>query len=154
MNQETIEQRLQRLEDRLAIKEVVDTFSNLADVRNIATQMYLFTEDAVVETHINGALFSELKGRAEIEKGFLSFISNFHTMYHMNGQLVIELDGDRAAGHHYCQVMLIASIDGKSTLNTNGVIYRDSYVRTADGWKIAKRISHFTWRDTSDMLNA
>lgn len=154
MNPESVEQRLQCLEDRLAIKEVVDTFSNLADIRQIATQMHLFTEDAVVQTHINGALFSEMKGRQAIERGFLDFIADFETMYHINGQLVVELDGDHAAGHHYCQVMLIGSTDGKKTLNTNGVIYDDSYIRTTEGWKIAKRISHFTWRDVADMSNA
>lgn len=42
----TLEQRIQRLEDQTAIKHLVDTFSNLADDKDVASQMPLFTEDA------------------------------------------------------------------------------------------------------------
>ncbi|WP_349999106.1 nuclear transport factor 2 family protein [Stenotrophomonas lacuserhaii] len=151
MSSESLEQRLQHLEDRAAIKDVVDRFSNLADAKDIATQVRLFTDGAVVETYFQEALFARMQGRKEIQQGFSSFIASFGTMYHINGQLVIELDGDTATGQHYCQVMLIASVNGKATINTNGVIYHDSYVRTADGWKIAERVSHFTWTNTAAM---
>lgn len=41
--------RIQLLEDRAAIKNVVDTFSVLADVKDVDTQVLLFTEDAEVK---------------------------------------------------------------------------------------------------------
>lgn len=151
MTDRTLEHRLQQLEDRVAIKEIVDTFSNLADVKDIAAQMYLFTENAVVETYMDGQLFARMTGRAEIAAVFSSFIANFDAMYHMNGQLLIGLNGDHATGQHYCQVALIATAGAKKTLNSNGVIYRDTYVRTADGWKISERIARFTWRNTAEM---
>lgn len=154
MPTKTIEQRLQQLEDRIAIKEIVDTFSNLADVKDIATQMHLLTEDAEVETYFGDTLFARMKGRVEIEKVFSRFIANFESTYHFNGQQVIELNGDSASSQHYCQVVQIASAGAKKTLNANGVIYRDTYVRRADGWKIAKRIARFTWRDTGEMSAA
>jgi len=41
--------RIQLLEDRASIKNVVDTFSVLADVKDVDTQVLLFTEDAEVK---------------------------------------------------------------------------------------------------------
>ena len=47
--------RTQRLEDQAALKNLVDTFSNLADVKDIDRQILLFTEDATVESRTGDA---------------------------------------------------------------------------------------------------
>lgn len=49
------------------LKDLVDTFSNLADEKRVAEQMALFTEDAQVNTYIGGQLFADMKGRTQIE---------------------------------------------------------------------------------------
>ena len=36
------------IEDTLALKKLVDTFSNLADVKDVKSQMDLFTDDSEV----------------------------------------------------------------------------------------------------------
>jgi uncharacterized protein (TIGR02246 family) len=143
----TLEQRIQKLEDTAAIKALVDTFSNLADQKDLATQAFLFTEDAVIDTYFEGQLFASLKGRKEIEETFTGFMANFETSYHINGQHTAKIDGDRATAVHYCLVVLINTVDGKKNRNTNGVYYNDEYVRQGDQWLIAKRTSYFTWRD-------
>ena len=56
MNTKTIEQRLQEVEDRVAIKAIVDTFSNLADKKDMASVVQLLTEDADVEFYFGEAL--------------------------------------------------------------------------------------------------
>lgn len=149
----TLEQRIQRLEDQAAIKHVVDTFANLADNKDIATQMQLFTEDATVETYFGDTLFAAMRGREEIGHVFSAFIANFETMYHMNGQFTVSIDGDRASSNHYCLVVLIADENGKRTKNFNGIIYKDEYVRQNGQWLIAKRIAHFTWRDVAELVS-
>ena len=148
----SLEQRIQRLEDQAAIKRVIDTFSNLADVKDIATQMHLFTEDAIVETYFGDTLFASMRGREEIGRTFSSFIENFETMYHMNGQCTVDIDGDRATSSHYCLVFLISAADGKKLKNINGVTYKDEYVRRDGGWLISKRVSCFTWRDVGELV--
>ena len=148
----TLEQRIQRLEDQSAIKKVVDTFSNLADVKDIARQMHLFTEDATVDTYFGETLFASMRGREEISKVFSGFIANFETMYHMNGQFTVDIDGDKAASTHYCLVFLVGEADGKKFNNTNGVIYRDEYVRCHEQWLISKRVARFTWRDIGELV--
>ena len=147
MQNKTLEQRVQMLEDVAAIKAVVDAFSNLADQKNIATQMFLFTEDAVVETYFEGELFAAMQGRAQIEETFTNFIAQFDSMYHMSGQHTSQIHGDHATAEHYCLVVLTHMVDGKKQRNTNGVIYKDEYVRQKGQWLIAKRTANFTWRD-------
>lgn len=147
MQRDSLEQRIQTLEDKVALKALVDAFSNLADQKDLATQALLFTEDAVVDTYFEGQLFASLKGRKEIQETFTKFMANFETSYHINGQHTAELDGDRATAIHYCLVVLINAVDGKKSRNTNGVFYNDEYVRQDGQWLISKRTSYFMWRD-------
>ena len=53
---------LQQIIDRQALKDLVDTFFNLADEKKVAEQMPLFTEDAQVTTYIGGQLFADMHG--------------------------------------------------------------------------------------------
>ncbi|MBS1174632.1 MAG: hypothetical protein H6R05_763 [Burkholderiaceae bacterium] len=143
----TLEQRIQKLEDTAALKTIVDHFSNLADKKELATQMLLFTQDAVVETYFEGELFAAMKGREEILATFTNFTQNFDTMYHMNGQFTAHINGDTATADHYALVVLVNTVEGQKHRNTNGVIYKDEYVRQNGEWLISKRVANFTWRD-------
>lgn len=146
-----IEQRIQRLEDQAALKHLVDTFANLADNKDVASQMLLFTEDATVNTYFGDTLFASMTGRDEIAQVFSGFLANFETVYHINGQMTVEIDGDHATADHYCQVVLISTVADKKFKNTNGVIYKDEYIRLDGQWLIAKRVARFTWRDQSEL---
>ncbi|BDT67236.1 hypothetical protein os1_14110 [Comamonadaceae bacterium OS-1] len=148
----TLEQRIQRLEDQAAIKHLVDTFSNLADDKDVARQMPLFTEDATVNTYFGDTLFASMRGREEIGQVFSSFIANFEALYHINGQMTLDIDGDRARSTHYCLVVLVSDTQGKKFKNFNGVIYKDAYVRRNGQWLIAERVARFTWRDVAEMV--
>src|SRR5688500_19955689 len=91
MDNTKIEQRLAAIEDKMAIKYVVDEFSNLADIKEIDKQVLLFTQDGVVESVSKGQPPSTLKGREQLKQAFSAFLSNFHTVYHQNGQQTIHL---------------------------------------------------------------
>jgi hypothetical protein len=51
-----------RIQDRIAIKNVVDTFSILADQKETNKQTFLFTEDEVVESKSERSVWYGLKG--------------------------------------------------------------------------------------------
>lgn len=138
---------LKEMEDRMALKELVDVFSNLADVKDVETQVLLFTEDAEVNSYRDGKLTSSLKGRKELAERFGAFLSLFETVYHINGQQTVTIDGDKATGTSYCQVVLIGNENGKKMMNMQGVRYNDEYVRVDGKWLIAKRTSDFVWTD-------
>ena len=107
MTTKTVEQRLQEVEDRVAIKAIVDTFSNLADKKDFSTLVKLLTEDAEVDFYFGDALVGSWKGRAQFEQALLSFSGSFEATYHFNGQQVIEVEGDNASSQHYCLAMQI-----------------------------------------------
>lgn len=151
MSEPALTQRLQHLEDRAALKTLVDTFSNLADTKSVDEQVLLFTEDATVDSWSDGKQVSSFKGRKQIGAAFAAYLALFDTVYHMNGQQTVELHGDHATGVSYCLVVLIGKDGDKRYRNTAGVIYRDEYVRRDGRWLIAKRVSNFTWRSRDEV---
>ena len=128
------------IEDVLALKKLVDTFSNLADVKDTKSQMDLFTEDAEVISKTANQTF-HTKGKKEIEKSFADYLALFDIVYHLNGQQTVDINGDQATGTSYCFVTLI----GKGKMNKSGVRYNDTYVKQNGKWLIKKRESNFTF---------
>ena len=128
------------IEDTLALKKLVDTFSNLADVKDVKSQMDLFTDDAEVISKTATQTFHS-KGKKEIEKTFADYLALFQIVYHLNGQQTVEINGDHATGISYCFVTLIG--DGKK--NQSGVRYNDTYVKKNGKWLIKKRESDFMY---------
>ncbi len=150
-NDSNPEKRLRSIEDRIALKELVDIFSNLADKKDVKAQTQLFTADATLETYRKEALASKLSGRQAMEDAFGAFLKNFQTVYHFNGQQTVTLDGDKASGVSYCLVTLIGEEGGKTLKTTIGIRYQDEYVRQNNRWLISRRISHFDWEEKQEL---
>ncbi|WP_243350229.1 nuclear transport factor 2 family protein [Parabacteroides sp. FAFU027] len=142
---------LQTLQDKLALKELVDVFSILADQKEIEKQTMLFTEDATVETLFNGQIISSLHGRKQLGEAFGGFLNQFETVYHINGQQTVTVNGNKASGISYCLVTLIGSENGKKVKTTNGVYYNDEYLKQNGKWLIANRKSTFAWQDKQEV---
>ena len=151
MNNQSIENRLIAIEDRIAIKAVVDEFSNLADTKELDKQVMLFTEDGIVETISKGQSPIVLKGREQMKQAFSGFLSNFHTVYHQNGQQTIQLDESKAETVSYCRVILIGKQGDKEMKTTLYVMYKDSFVKIDGKWLIKHRTSNFIHREMEDI---
>ena len=140
---------MNQLIERQALKDLVDTFSNLADEKRVAEQMPLFTPDAQVNTYIGGKLFAEAKGREEIEQVFSSFLAQFHSVYHLNGQHTVTFRSEtEAEAINYCAVKLVGEQDGKQVLQDHSVRYQDTYVKQDGQWLISQRIANFMISET------
>ncbi len=151
MDKNTIEQRVAAIEDKMAIKFVVDEFSNLADTKEIDQQVLLFTEDGEVTSVSNGQSSTPLTGREQLKLAFSGFLSNFHTVYHQNGQQTINLQGDKAEAISYCRVILVGKQDGKEMKTTLYTIYKDSFVKINGNWLIKHRTSNFAHREVEEI---
>lgn len=149
--QRSTEERLRDIEDRIALKELVDTFSNLADVKDVATQMNLFTDNATVDNIMNGQVANTLTGKKQIGDAFSGFLALFDVVYHINGQQTVALNGDNAKGTSYCMVTLIGKQNGKSMKTTMGVYYNDTFVRQNGKWLIANRRATFAWQEVKPL---
>lgn len=135
--------------ERVALKDLVDTFSNLADEKKVTEQMPLFTADAVVNTYIGGKLVFAMTGVGEIEQVFSDFLANFHTVYHINGQHTVSfIDETNATAINYCLVKLVETKDGKEILQEHSVRYADTYVKENGKWLIKERIANFMISET------
>ncbi len=148
---ETQAKEIREIKDRLALKELVDVFSNLSDEKKVTEQLELFTEDAEVTSLTGGQVISSFRGKKEIGDAFSGFLAHFHSVYHINGQHTVEIDGDSARGIHYCQVVLIGKQDGKDIGRFSGIRYNDEYVKINGKWFIKKRASNFIYNDIREV---
>ena len=139
----------QKIEDLLALKKLVDTFSNLADAKDTKAQIDLFTDDAEVISKVDGKTFAS-KGKKYIEKSFADYLKLFDIVYHLNGQQTVEINGDNAIGISYCLVTLI----GNGKKNQSGVRYHDTYMKQNGKWLIKRRESNFMFTSVEDMKRA
>ena len=139
--QPTLEQRVQVLEDQLAIQRVITDYSAYLDARDYDGYVGLFTEDGVWQ---NGDTRRE--GRAEIramltglfgepDPDFVN-LSSFHQI----GNFEIDVDGDTASAKSRF-VFVWRGEGGAPTPALSGQ-YHDELVRVDGQWKIKRRVDH------------
>lgn len=86
----------QTIADCLALKEVVDKFSNYADTKENDKQALLFTKDVVVEVELGGKIIATLNGRDQIQQVFSNSMADNQIVLHMNGQQTVDINGGHA----------------------------------------------------------
>lgn len=129
--------RIQRLEDRAALAELVFEYARLLDEGEPDAMAELFTEDAQID--YGPALGGAMTGRDAIRR-FLQGIHGFaRTSHHVsNHQLRFhDQDADRVDGRCYVLAWHEWPDD-----RPNAVLYgryEDRYRRTPEGWRIAAR---------------
>src|SRR2546423_10908203 len=101
----SIEQRLQQLEDRIVIRELIDQYAYCADTRDAQGQMALFAEDTRFIVFMD-AKSSEptqvINKRADLFPVFDN-LNTYRATMHFNGQsTVLQLNDDTARGITYC----------------------------------------------------
>jgi uncharacterized protein (TIGR02246 family) len=131
------------IDDRQAIRDLVDAYAHRADGRDPQGQAALFTEDALV-TVDNGV--PSLRGRAELAAAFAG-LSAYEKTTHFNGQSTVSIDGDRATGETYCLAHHLWTEDGQRTLMVMAIRYHDTFARQDGDWLFAERRLIVDWVD-------
>jgi len=137
----TLEQRVQAVEDQLAIQRVITDYSAFLDARDYDGYVGLFTEDGVWQ---NGSTRRE--GRADIramltglfgepEPGFVN-----RSSFHQIGNFEIDVDGDTARARSRF-VFVMRGEGGAPTPALSGQ-YHDELVRVDGRWRISQRVDH------------
>jgi hypothetical protein len=127
----TTEQKLQQLEDRIAIRELIDQYAFCADTRDAQGQMAIFTEDTNFEVYMDEKLPAPtqvVKGRKNLFPVFDDLNQYLSTM-HFNGQSTIKLDENRATATSYCRAYHLKVQDGVQKLMIAGIRYFDIMVK-------------------------
>jgi hypothetical protein len=143
----TTEQRLQELEDRIAIRELIDAYPICADTRNIQGHMALFTEDTNFEVYMDEKIPTPTQvvtGRKNLFPVFNDLNQYVSTM-HFNGQSIIKVNGDRATATTYCRAYHLKLPDGAQKLMIAGIRYYDTMVKEDGAWLFAERKLKVCW---------
>lgn len=136
---------IEEISDRLEIQELLVAYSHAIDFRNFDELDQVFTPDA----HIDYTVFGGPAGPyPEIKKYLSETMPIFKSYYHMVATSKVELDGDTATGVTICHNPMVLPLpDGGEHVFVCGLWYRDDYVRTPDGWRIARRVEEKTYVD-------
>jgi ketosteroid isomerase-like protein len=134
--------------DRLAIRELVETYAHCADRRDANGQMALFTPDTHFVVYMNAKdprPSQELHSRAALAPVFAD-LNKYDATTHFIGQSTIyTLTGSRAIGETYCLAHHV-TIDGdKRRLMLASLRYHDTFAKTDGDWLFAERLLYVDW---------
>src|ERR1700755_2847171 len=134
--------------DRLAIRELVESYAHCADRRDAKGQMSLFTPDAHFVVYMNAndpKPSQELHTREALAPVFADLNRYAATMHFLGQSTVISLAGDRATGEVYC-IAHPLTLDGKHrNLMVAALRYADTYVKQDGAWLYAERLLYVDW---------
>lgn len=139
--------------DRLAIRELIDAWAHDADRKLPDAQAALFTDDGVVEVYMSepdeqNKPAQVLHGRKEIETGIGDALKQYAVTMHVNGQSMVQINGDQATNESYTLAHHFWTKDGKRMLLVMGIRYYDTIVRNDGRWLFAKRKLIIDWTDS------
>jgi ketosteroid isomerase-like protein len=135
----TLEQRLQKVEDRFELEELLFAYDKALDARDWHAYAAVFAEDAVLGTGPNAR-----RGRKAIEDSLIATMTRAFSrpdapgfLQHNYNSLHFEINGDTAIGFHHWQV--VGTTANKVPIVTEAGHYEDTYKRVNGRWWIASR---------------
>jgi uncharacterized protein (TIGR02246 family) len=139
--QPSIEQRLQRVEDELAIRRVLVEYSATQDAKDYTAYANLFAREG---EWVNGRTVH--KGRAAIHKMLVDLYGNppagyvNSESYHISSNPQIDVQGDRATARSR-HLLVMRGPNGEPVPMLAGR-YEDEFIREDGEWKILRRVDH------------
>ena len=134
--------------DRLEIEQVLHRYFQAMDSKDYGLLDGVFSKGAVVRYESLAGLETTYE---EMIPSFVKFNRNFRLLHHMGGQLLIDLDGDRAVSHINLRAVHVQEThEGEENQWVIYGRYRDLLERTQAGWRIRER--HFVQLHTEGEL--
>jgi hypothetical protein len=134
--------------DRLAIRELIETYAHCADRRDAKGQMSLFTPDTHFVVFLNAkdrTPSQELHSREALAPVFAD-LNKYDATTHFVGQSTIfTLTSDRATGEAYCRAHHVMADGGKRRLMLASLRYLDRFVKVDGAWRFSERLLYVDW---------
>lgn len=125
---------LQQLSDLEEIRQLKSRYFRCIDTGNHAELASCFAEDVTVD-YRGGGYRLQVSGREDmVEFIASSFNSSIVAMHHGHTPEISFVDADTAKGTWYLEDRFINPERNEDTMGSS--LYYDTYVRTAEGWRI------------------
>ena len=137
---------LQEISDRFEIQDLVFHYADLVDSKRLeALRDSVFTADAHIDYSAMGGSIGNVDETLDFLKASLTD-QLFPASQHLNANVQVSLDGDKATGRVMCFNPMVMAIPGgeKQTMFL-GLWYVDEYRRTEAGWRISRRAEEKSW---------
>ncbi len=138
---EALADRIDRLESRLAIAELVAAYAEACDAHDMPRLMDLFAEDIEIDSP-SGLM--RARGKAAVEALFVALLRVRGPSFHWTHDHRIRIDPadpDRATG----RVMAHAETTPGGVHSLAALRYDDAYVRQGGVWRFARRTLAFLY---------
>ncbi len=138
-------QDLGSIEARLTIADQLTQYSYRWDSKDSEGFANLFTEDGVMERRREGQVVrgSRVEGRQAIfdyaKTSHQGRLADRQTRHHFSGLVFLELSADAAVTQNMALITHQTADDNAPFIASSG-IYRNTWRKTSQGWKIAERV--------------
>ncbi len=127
---------LAEISDRMEIQQLLVDYSTAIDNRRFDDLDRVFTPDAYID-------YTELGGIAgtfgDVKVWLAEVLPNFPAYFHMLGNFDIRINGDTASSRTILFNPMKLSDDNEQIMFC-GLWYDDEFIRTADGWRMTRRV--------------
>lgn len=131
---------LDEISDRFEIQQLLIDYSTAIDQKRFDDLDRVFTPDAYIDYRVSGGIDGRFP---EVKAWLKEVLPNFPAYFHMLGNVDIRVsyspDGDRATSRAICFNPMVMGGDA-GQIYFVGIWYVDEFVRTADGWRMSKRV--------------
>lgn len=138
------------MSDREEIVQLINLYGFAMDTQRWDLFDRIFTEDVDADY---GAT-SHWTDRAQFKRDFGGFHEVFDATQHVMTNHLVTVEGDTAAVHTYGSWRLIRHAAGDPPVWDGTGYYDDQLVRTAEGWRIAKRVCRVVYWNGNPRVQA
>src|SRR5580658_6636843 len=139
---------LEEVADRLAIRELVESYAHCADRREAKGQMSLFTADTHFVEYMNAKdpkPSQELHSREALAPVFADLNQYAATMHFLGQTTILTLTRDRGTGETYCMPHHLSIAGEKRRLMIAALRYTDTFVKMDGAWLFEERRLYVDW---------
>ncbi len=126
---------LAEISDRLEIQQLLTDYATAIDQRRFDDLDRIFTPDAYIDYRAMGGIDGPYP---QVKAWLAEVLPNFPAFYHLIGNFDITLAGDTASGRTMCFNPMQLNDDGQILFCA--LWYDDEFVRTAQGWRLTRRV--------------
>jgi hypothetical protein len=133
----------EQISDRVEIEDVLTRYCYAVDDREWNAYRGLFTQDAVIDDRVTGGIQSGVEEHIQYLSRALSKVV---LSQHAISTVLIDLSISSANVRAHCSCPMVVDLgEARTHVFFQGLWYRNSLVRTHEGWKISHLVEEGYW---------